>query len=105
MKAVRGGPTAEEALSVRRVGEYVSLLQCSLSIEDGGDIAANLDRIYTYLLVRLSEAHVGNDDAKFKEIGHHLTELGSAWRQAAYSRRTPRNRARHPGAAECFHLA
>lgn len=80
---------AAKGAAVRRVGEYLSLLQCSLSREEGGEVAANLDRLYTYMLVRLSEAHVNNDDGGFDEIGRHLTELGAAWRQAAERERSP----------------
>ena len=79
---------AAKGAAVRRAGEYLSLLQCSLSRDEGGDVAANLDRLYTYMLVRLSEAHLNNDDVGFEEIGRHLTELGAAWRQAAERERS-----------------
>lgn len=78
---------AAKGQAVWQVSRCLSMLQCSLNMEQGGAVAANLDRIYNYLLRRLTHAHLQNDDATFAEIGRHLAELGSAWREAA--RRAP----------------
>jgi len=74
---------ATKGRAVHVAGRGLSLLQCSLNVEEGGDVAHNLDRVYAYLLVRLSAAHLANDDSIFAEIADHVKELGSAWRAAA----------------------
>ena len=74
---------AAKGLSVQRVVRCLPLLQASLDTERGGEVASNMDRLYAYLLRRLSEGHRRNDDAAFAEVATHLAELGSAWREAA----------------------
>jgi flagellar protein FliS len=78
---------AAKGRAVKRASRCLSLLQTSLDLERGGDVAGNLDRVYAYLLRRLGEGHRRNDDAAFAEIAAHLAELGSAWREAASRRR------------------
>jgi flagellar protein FliS len=68
---------------VRRAIDCISLLQSSLNLELGGDVARNFDRLYTYLLQRLSQGHADNDDGAFAEVAGHLTDLGRAWREVA----------------------
>jgi flagellar protein FliS len=79
---VTGSPAAM-GTAVRRAIDCISLLQSSLDMDQGGEVARNLDRLYAYLLRRLSQAHVGNDDAALAEVGGHLTDLGRAWREVA----------------------
>jgi flagellar protein FliS len=81
--AMAEGDFAAKGAAVGRVSRCLSLLQTSLDKERGGEVAHNLDRLYTYLANRLSQAHVKNDDATFAELARHLTDLGGAWRQAA----------------------
>lgn len=79
----------QKGMAVRKAGRCISLLQCTLNREKGKEVAANLDRIYSYLLRRISEGHVSNDLEIFSEIARHLSELGSAWREAANREVTP----------------
>jgi flagellar protein FliS len=77
---------AAKGIAVQKVAHCLSLLQASLDAERGGEVAANMDRVYAYLLRRLGEGHRRNDDAAFAEIATHLSELGAAWREAAARR-------------------
>ncbi len=54
-------------------------LQGALDREAGGEIAGNLERIYTYLMLRLQEANVRSEPAIFAEVAERLAELRSAW--------------------------
>lgn len=78
-----GGKPAAKGAAVSRAVRCISLLQSSLNMRAGGEVARNLDRLYTYLLRRLMSAHVHNDDSALAEVARHLSELGSAWRKAA----------------------
>jgi flagellar protein FliS len=78
-----------KGMAVHRAGGCLSLLQCSLNLDSGGEVAKNLDRLYTYMMRRLSEAHLANDATIFQEIVDHLTELGAAWREAARKQQSP----------------
>ena len=76
-----------KGMAVHQASRCLSLLQCNLRMDEGGEVARNLDRLYTYLLNRLTLAHLNNDDSIFAEIGGHLSEMGGAWRQAANQQR------------------
>lgn len=79
--ALAAGDAAGKGQQISRVSRCIHLLQSNLDMEQGQDVAQNLDRIYTYLQTRLMEGHLRNDDATLGEIAGHLTELGSAWRE------------------------
>jgi len=69
--------------AVDRLTRCIGTLQSSLDMERGGDVARNLDRIYSYLLSRLLHAHARNDDDAFAEIARHLGDLAAAWRSVS----------------------
>lgn len=63
----------------------VTHLSATLDVERGGEVAANLARIYEYLNHRLLEANVRKDAAPAREVERHLRELLPAWEQAVRS--------------------
>lgn len=54
-------------------------LRSSLDMSAGGDIAANLDALYDYMLRRLLDGNLDNDPAALDEVGKLLTELREGW--------------------------
>ena len=62
---------------------FITHLYTTLDMDKGGEVAANLDRVYGYCVRRLSDGHVNDDDKALGEVSTHLTELGSAWREVA----------------------
>lgn len=78
---------ATKGKAVNQAARSIALLQATLDRDRGGEIAENLDRLYTYFQIGLSEAHIRNDDTKFGEIADHLSELLAAWRKSAENRR------------------
>jgi flagellar protein FliS len=62
-----------------RVMEIIASLQSSLDHEKGGDISANLDRLYDYMNRRLLEASGANDTAMIDEVMTLLLEVKSGW--------------------------
>jgi flagellar protein FliS len=63
----------------------ITHLRETLEVERGGEVAANLARIYEYLNTRLIEANVRKDAAPAREVERHLRELLPAWEQAVRS--------------------
>jgi flagellar protein FliS len=61
----------------------VAELQGSLNLDEGGDVAARLDDLYTYVMGRLSEANIGGDPAPLDESIRLLTTLREAWSEIA----------------------
>lgn len=70
-----------EALS--RAFAILHELQSTLDMDRGRDIAANLDRLYSYVSLRLSEANLGLDPGPIDECIRLLSTLREAWSQVA----------------------
>jgi len=62
-----------------RVMEIIATLQSSLDHEKGGDISANLDRLYDYMNRRLLEASSLNDVSMVDEVMSLLLEIKAGW--------------------------
>ena len=62
-----------------RVMDIISTLQSSLDHGQGGDISANLDRLYDYMNHRLLEASSANDVGMIDEVMALLLEIKSGW--------------------------
>lgn len=56
-------------------------LRESLNVDEGGELAMNLDNLYLYIQSLLSTAHSRNDAAKLDEAITLLGDLRSAWKQ------------------------
>ncbi|MDD1792462.1 flagellar export chaperone FliS [Enterovibrio makurazakiensis] len=58
----------------------ISLRTC-LSMDDGGEIATNLDALYDFMIRQISEANRDNLDAPIDDVIDILREIKSAWDQ------------------------
>ena len=56
-------------------------LKCGLNLEQGGDLAGNLDRLYGYCVLRLTQANARNDAAALTEVLRLVEPLADGWRQ------------------------
>jgi len=79
---MEAGDTAQKGLALSRAIDIVeSGLRASLDHEAGGEIAADLDRLYEYMGRRLMQANLRNDTGALDEVDRLLADLGSAWQQ------------------------
>ncbi len=72
-----------KCLAMSRVIDIVTELQAVLDKDRGGDIAARLDELYTYMLQSLTIANYHNDVQPMEEVIGLLQELRDAWRTLA----------------------
>ena len=70
---------AAKAKAFTRAMNLINELQNSLDCEKGGEIAKNLDSIYSYLTRRLLDADIKKDISVFEEGVRILSELKEAW--------------------------
>lgn len=73
------GDQARKGKAIGEACAIVGHLNGSLDHEAGGEIAANLSSLYEYVMQRLTEANLRNDDAALTEALELLGEINSAW--------------------------
>ena len=69
----------QKAELLHRVGAIIDELRSSLDHSLGGELTANLDRLYDYMLRRVLTANMNNDVVAIDEVLKLLREVRSAW--------------------------
>ena len=75
------GSIVEKSKSLSRAGRIVVGLQGALDFEKGGDIARNLNDLYSYVTRRLFHVNANNDLEALQEVHNLMNEIRSAWLQ------------------------
>jgi flagellar protein FliS len=78
--------SGEDMVRSRSITKAVSILaelMCSLDHEKGGEISANLKRLYSYMQQRLLLAHATRAAEPMSEVAGLLSTLLETWRQAS----------------------
>lgn len=68
--------------AINKAMAIIGELQAVLDFEKGKEIATSLDRLYTYMLNRLTEANVNRDTQRLEEVIKLLQTLKSGWEEA-----------------------
>lgn len=58
-------------------------LKASLDLEKGGELAARLQALYDYMVLRLLQANLKNNLKALEEVSELLETIHSAWREIA----------------------
>ena len=77
--ALATGDVASMGEALGKALGIISGLQGCLDREKGGEIAANLDRLYDYMTVRLLAVHTERGPAPLDEVGKLLGTIKSGW--------------------------
>lgn len=70
---------ASKGKAVGQSIEILAYLQSCLNVEQGGELAENLDNLYAYMSHQLFMAGANNDEALFEEVKGLITEIQSGW--------------------------
>src|SRR5689334_7628167 len=73
------GDLPRRAHALRRVAAILAECQSTLDLERGGAVAAELDRLYSYMSARLLDVTVKKDPTAIDELHKLLTPLRQAW--------------------------
>lgn len=65
--------------NLQRASDIIRELNCALNMEQGGDCAATLRRLYEYFDRRLWESNLKKSREGVDEVIRHLTVLRDAW--------------------------
>lgn len=77
--AIEHGQVALKGESIGKAIGIIGGLREALDHKKGGEIAANLDRLYEYMVNQLSKANRSNDIAIIDEVVSLLREVKSGW--------------------------
>lgn len=83
VKAIENNEIEARWRANSRAMEIISHLQLTLDLDKGGEIAANLDRLYSCILRRLPQVDIRNDALAAKESIALLEPLRDSWRELA----------------------
>lgn len=77
--AMQHGQVAVKGELISKAIGIIGGLREGLNLQSGGEIAANLDRLYEYMIARLVEANLSNDVALIDEVAGLLRNVKSGW--------------------------
>ncbi|MBN2073589.1 MAG: flagellar export chaperone FliS [Actinobacteria bacterium] len=82
LKGINEGELEKVHFNSIKAQAIISELMVSLDMDRGGEIAANLYKIYEYMNYRLTVGNAMKDTGPFMEIKNLLFELREAWVEA-----------------------
>ena len=77
--AIQQGNVSAKGESIGLTISILNGLRDGLDLQQGGEIAANLDNLYEYMARRLLQANLHSDAAILDEVIGLLREIKSAW--------------------------
>ena len=80
-RQLASGEIAARSKAISKAIGVLGTLTGSLDRKAGGDIAANLERLYGYMTVRLTEANMRQDDRILTEVQSLLITMADGWNQ------------------------
>lgn len=82
IKHMSEGDLTKKSLAISKASSILlEGLRAALDLQQGGDIAKQLDALYDYMNKRLMLAHINNQPAPLEEVLGLLRELHDAWNQ------------------------
>lgn len=80
--ALKRGDVVTKCTQVSRAVRLIEEgLKPGLDVQKGGDLAANLNGLYGYCVLRLIYANLHNDDAVLGEVARVIEPLADGWKQ------------------------
>jgi len=84
--------------NISKVLAIITELDCSLNLDEGGEIAENLSALYQHITFKLVDANIKNDIKAIDAVAHILTTIKEGFEQAINSLREKKdtNMTLHP---------
>ena len=96
---IKRGEISAKAKSLARASKIVLGLQNALDFDEGGEIASNLNELYSYVVRRLFHVNAHNDIDALLEIHGLMEEIRQAWKSVP-SLISPKKEANPSGKSE-----
>ena len=81
--AIEAGQIEARWKANARAMEILSHMWATLDTDKGGEIAQNLDQLFSYMLMRLPEVDLRNDPAPAQEVIDLIEPLRKSWQELA----------------------
>ena len=69
--------------------DIITELAVSLDMENGGEIAGNLQRLYEFMAFHLGKANTAKNAKPITEVREMMADLREAWSSAAWAHQPP----------------
>lgn len=80
--ALQRGDIAAKGEKINKAVRIIDeALKPALNLAQGGDLAANLNGLYGYCSLRLTEANLRNEDAALADVIRVIEPLADGWKQ------------------------
>lgn len=90
--AIDQGDIKAKCIAIGKAHDIVNELMSSLNFEQGGDIAVQLERLYTFIVEQLVRGNLENSKARLESCEKVLTTLLDGWRGAIEKLKTENGR-------------
>jgi flagellar secretion chaperone FliS len=81
--ALEDGKFAAKGECVAKATEIIIELSSVLDMQAGGEIAADLRRLYDFMIDHLTQAHIKNDPKMISEVIALLDDINQGWKAIA----------------------
>ena len=83
IKELEAGNPEAKGRYINRAQDIINELNAVLDTDTGGEIAANLRKLYSFMNNRLSEANIKRDPQIIREVITLMEELNQSWKAIA----------------------
>lgn len=73
-----------KAKEIQKAQDIIGALRTALDFENGGEVALNLDALYSFMTRHITEADLKKDIGALKSIVSMLEEIETAWKEIFY---------------------
>jgi flagellar protein FliS len=80
LQELQAGRFHEKGQLINKAVDIIDELSFSLDAEAGGEVAANLRRLYVFMVRHLNEANVRKDPQRIREVIALLEDLNQGWK-------------------------
>jgi len=80
IRELEAGNQEAKGQYINRAADIITELNAILDMEQGGEIAANLRKLYTFMNDRLTQANIKQDPNMVRDVIKLMEELNQGWR-------------------------
>ena len=78
---LKAGDVAKKGEAILKATDILSELKAILNLEEGGEIAVQLDNLYTFMVQQLTVANLENEPGPITSVLKIVEELREGWRE------------------------